>query len=53
MVLFVDRKLGLFGSSGGLSLKRLSRYAGLLPAMEGCGKAIVILKIISQLKRLR
>ena len=43
MLLFSERRLGLFGNGGGCSLKRLSRYAGLLPEVEGRGNTIAIL----------
>ena len=38
MLLFAERRLGVFGNS----LKRLSRYAGLFPLVEGRAIAIAI-----------
>jgi hypothetical protein len=43
MLLFAERRLGVFGNGGGCSRKRLSRYAGLFPEVEGRAIANVIL----------
>ena len=44
VLLVAERRLGLEGNdgTGGASLKRLSRYAGLLPHVEGRGSTIAI-----------
>jgi hypothetical protein len=46
MELFAECTLGLGWCDAGLSLNRLSRYAGLVPQVDGRGRAMAILLLL-------
>lgn len=46
MLLLAERRLGVFGNGGDWSRKRLSRYAGLFPAVDGRTIAAAILCLV-------